>query len=212
LYGSGLGEVASISLETLEAPILSKEETAIAYQIPFEAPLQRLELRLNPNPSPFEGAPQLVALEAVDTQFIYYGTDVPALPGVTYGAAAIHDDFGSVVSDSNPARPGEVLHFYMTGLGAVDPPVGTGSPAPTDVIVRAQEAPVCRWWEAGTESPLEVLFAGLAPGLTGIYQVSMRMPANPQPFETNPFRGHVLIQCGEGSNGNAGVPIAFDSQ
>ena len=100
-------------------PIISRQEGVIAYHIPFEAPLQRTELEIAPSGSPLEGPPQMLTIEATDPQFIHYGSGIPALPDVAYGVAAVHENFESVVSLADPARPGEILHFYMTGLGAV---------------------------------------------------------------------------------------------
>jgi uncharacterized protein (TIGR03437 family) len=75
---------------------------------------------------------------------------------------------------SQPAKPGDFVSIYATGLGPVSIEVPSGSPAslqvlntlkaPVDVIVGDQTA--------------EVSFAGLAPGFTGLYQVNARIPAS----------------------------------
>jgi uncharacterized protein (TIGR03437 family) len=78
--------------------------------------------------------------------------------------AAIHEDFGALVTDASPVRPGEILHLYATGLGPVDAAGRTTLP--------------WEWsWLSLGERPAEVLFAGLAPGLPGFYQVDVRVPA-----------------------------------
>ena len=56
---------------------------------------------------------------------------------------------------------------------------------------------------------MPVLFAGLAPGLTGIYQVSLQLPGEPRPFDTDPTRSYVLISCGDAL---LGIPVRMPVQ
>ena len=53
----------------------------------------------------------------------------------------------------------------------------------------------CRFFQT-VESRAEVLFAGLAPGMTGVYQISVRAPQNPRPSEVDPSRATVSFSCG----------------
>jgi uncharacterized protein (TIGR03437 family) len=86
-------------------------------------------------------------------------------------AAAIHLD-GSVVSSATPASGAEVLEIFATGLGPVsNDPAGGAAPQPGAVAVD-QISPVVTI--AGVDA--QVLFAGLAPGFTGLYQVNVVVP------------------------------------
>ena len=86
-------------------------------------------------------------------------------------AAAQHDSDSSGVSAANPAAPGQVVRLYATGLGAVQPPVGDGeAPVGLSTAIGIVTVNV-----AGT--PAEVLFAGLAPGFAGLFQINARVPA-----------------------------------
>ncbi len=76
---------------------------------------------------------------------------------------AIHEDFSAAVSDTSPVRPGEILHLYATGLGPVDG--GGRTTLPWEWT----------WFSLG-DRPAGVLYAGLAPGLPGFYQVDVRTP------------------------------------
>jgi uncharacterized protein (TIGR03437 family) len=70
-----------------------------------------------------------------------------------------------------PTRSGEVIIFFGTGYGATEPPV----PAGTIVNVLSQMPPS----EANVmigNMPAVVHFAGLAPGLTGLYQFNIQIP------------------------------------
>ncbi|HEY9250698.1 MAG TPA: hypothetical protein VIO38_16275, partial [Rariglobus sp.] len=85
---------------------------------------------------------------------------------------AFREDWSASTSAS-PAAPGEIVHIYATGLGFTDCMLGNNDPAPLDRLCRLQ-LPVYLEWD--DVIPAEVLFAGLAPGLVGIYQIDVRVP------------------------------------
>ena len=70
-------------------------------------------------------------------------------------------------------RAGNVLVIYAVGLGATDPPVADGAPAPTALLARTVTQPSVR---VGG-NPATVFYSGLAPGLVGVYQVNAILPA-----------------------------------
>ena len=84
--------------------------------------------------------------------------------------AAVHDD-GTEVTVANPARAGEVLRLFATGTDMPAEPQEDGVPAPADPIVLSTRPYPC--------GELQVNPVHLAPGLVGIYTVSLRVPANP---------------------------------
>jgi len=79
--------------------------------------------------------------------------------------AALHLDF-SRVTDANPARPGDVILLFLTGLGPLLDPVGTNVPGSGE---RTVENPVVTI--DGVEQV--VLGSFYAPGLISGYQVNM---------------------------------------
>jgi uncharacterized protein (TIGR03437 family) len=74
---------------------------------------------------------------------------------------------------SRPAKKGEFVLLYATGLGSVSnpPPVGATSPANPPVTTVAKPALTL----GGVATP--VSFSGLAPGFVGLYQVNFQIPA-----------------------------------
>ena len=84
-----------------------------------------------------------------------------------------------------------MIHVYGRGFGEVSPLVPTRQAAPLSgplSVVRA--SPQCLLGRVGPELlPLEVRFAGLAPGLTGVYQIDVQMPA------TLPSSGEASLAC-----------------
>jgi uncharacterized protein (TIGR03437 family) len=78
---------------------------------------------------------------------------------------------------SNPVTAGNVLVIYCTGLGNVDPTVTAGSAVPGDQL-RNAIGPVTLTIGGVNAS---IAFAGLTPGLTGLYQVNVTVPAGIAP-------------------------------
>ena len=67
-----------------------------------------------------------------------------------------------------PAEGGETVVIYCTGLGAVNPAVATGQPAPSQTLARTASPVTVTVGGA----PANVVFAGLAPGFIGLYQIN----------------------------------------
>ena len=93
---------------------------------------------------------------------------------------AVHAN-GTLVSNgsvsgvaSAPARPGETIVFYGTGFGPVDP---SSVPIAGQVVANLAEITNPLKFNIGT-SAAKVAFAGLAPGLVGLYQFNVTVPAD----------------------------------
>jgi uncharacterized protein (TIGR03437 family) len=81
---------------------------------------------------------------------------------------------------SVPARPGDVLVIWSTGLGAVTPAVATGAAAPeggtlSEVSPKPQVRLVTNTFGIRRVTPM---FAGLAPRWVGLFQVNAQLPIN----------------------------------
>jgi uncharacterized protein (TIGR03437 family) len=111
---------------------------------------------------------------------------------------AAHQDFTALVTSGNPARPGEIIHAYMTGLGPVNGPVADGILTPLEALLWVADLPTCTLHSRQFVGSLRVWFAGLAPALIGVYQVSFQIPGNaPQDVSA-------AIGCG---GGRGALPI-----
>ena len=93
-------------------------------------------------------------------------------------ASVLHADF-SLVTPANPARAGETLQLYMTGLGAVIPAVNDGAAAPSNPLSTVTDPNVFVEIEDQNFNfhGATVGFAGLAPGFAGLYQVNFTVPS-----------------------------------
>jgi uncharacterized protein (TIGR03437 family) len=63
--------------------------------------------------------------------------------------------------------------IYLTGLGAVNPPVSDGIPAPLNPLSETVTNPAVAIGGAGAP----VLFSGLAPGYVGLYVLNVSVPS-----------------------------------
>lgn len=108
-------------------------------------------------------------------------------PGIfEYGVnrAVVTNANFSVNAANNPARAGEAVTVYLTGMGALDNAVATGAAASADPLSRAASAVTAKI--GGVEA--QVLFAGLSPGFVGLAQVNLVVPplgAGEYPLELN---------------------------
>ena len=90
-------------------------------------------------------------------------------------AAAVDATTGTIVTQSNPANPGDTIEVFMSGLGAVYPTVPDGAAAPASPPYSYTTNTVIADVE-GTGA--NVIFAGLAPTLAGLYQVNITLPTS----------------------------------
>jgi adhesin/invasin len=104
-------------------------------------------------------------------------TLAPAQPGLLTGEdgmiIAHHAADFTLVSDGQPAKAGETIVVYLSGMGPTSPAIASGSASTDDEPAPVQIVPTVTI--DGNNVP--VLFAGLSPGLVGVYQVKVRIPA-----------------------------------
>jgi uncharacterized protein (TIGR03437 family) len=160
----------SVSIQGRPAPILNVNPAGIDLLIPADATPNDYSAPLHletTSPSPF--AAQFDVVTAV-------------LDSAPESVKTVHEDWSALVSDSNPARPGEILHTYALGLGATTPTVPFGKAAPSkEPLARVSPPPLCiditnEYSSSYTSAPVELLFAGLAPEMVAVYQVDWRVP------------------------------------
>ena len=112
------------------APILYVQNNQINLQAPTIAILGDMPIKviMNPDrPNAISSATSTVPIQAFSPAFFTFnGRSVAAR--APNGGPVIADP--SVVADARPARPGEIVELYATGLGTVQPPVASGTIAP----------------------------------------------------------------------------------
>lgn len=83
------------------------------------------------------------------------------------------DGSRSLAEPGTPARPGDVLVIYATGLGAVSGNVNVADASPSSPLAETLEPVTILVGEVAAN----VSFAGLTPGFAGLYQVNAALPA-----------------------------------
>jgi uncharacterized protein (TIGR03437 family) len=169
------GERVEVTLAGRPVPVIRVDPQAIVFQIPWTAettpPYIRTQLQIAKPDSPsWSGnALDLILWTIRPVLFREEGTG---------RAVAAHQDFSALLTADRPARPGEIVHFYGTGFGPVSPPAQDGAPAPSAPLSHTRGQVTCeiRTSTGQQRTPAEVLFAGLAPGTIGIYQLDVRLP------------------------------------
>ena len=200
LIGTGLVGVNQVYVNSEAAPLFSVSDTAVVFQIPWDTSVAdpaRIVVE-DTSGSPFEsGVAALV--QALYPSFLPFNFD-SSQPTLTF----LHQDFSGLVTAAQPAVPGEIVHFYMTGLGPVTGTVETGVPAPVGGPLQSTvNTPSCSF-SYGLEPSIAapVFFAGLAPGLVGVYQLDMQIPFG---LQHSPAGFGCLFSPTEGAGG--GIPV-----
>jgi uncharacterized protein (TIGR03437 family) len=114
---------------------------------------------------------------------------------------------------------GEIIHLYLTGLGPVAGVVQTGVPAsangPLQPVLNLY---TCNLTFATTPpgagfATAPVLFAGLAPGLVGLYQLDLRVPSLPTDalLNTSTLGCNPPLSANAASAAIASFPVASQS-
>jgi uncharacterized protein (TIGR03437 family) len=157
-----LGGIA-VTIQGVTAPVLSLANRNGLEQINFQTPFELEGLNTTEVVITRDGRPSApVTVPVLDLQPAIYTSDGT-------NAVAVHNADYTLATPQQPLVPDEFAFVYAAGLGQVTtrPETGAASPAsPTAADVRVTLA----------GQPCEVQYAGLAPGLVGVYQVNFRVP------------------------------------
>ena len=151
--------LVTVRINGVLAPLYYVGPLQINAQVPFETPTGQVPIAVS-----IAGADVVTGTLSVQAR-------APGLFTVGPGRAAVRNQDGSVNSTSNPAAVGTIVSAYLTGQGAVQPAVQTGSVAPGKPFAQVDNVTAT----VGGQ-PAEVKFAGLSPGSVGLFQVNLRVP------------------------------------
>jgi uncharacterized protein (TIGR03437 family) len=101
----------------------------------------------------------------------------PGIAAMADGRAIAQNAAFELIGTARPARPGEHVVIYLTGLGATTPAVASGAQSPGEPLARTVRAPQVLL----DGKPVDVSFAGLTPGLAGLFQINFRVPLDQSP-------------------------------
>jgi len=167
-------EGVSVTINKVAAPVRSISPTLLYVLVPDTTAGPTATIVVNNNGT---------ASNAVEVPVAPTAPAIFSLNGTGIGPAAVlHLDY-SVVTAANPAKRGEIVSIYLTGLGAVAPMVTDGSAGGTNPL-SVVTAPV-NVLVGGL--PAKILFQGLAPEYPGLYVMNVVVPADLNVSATGPF-------------------------
>jgi uncharacterized protein (TIGR03437 family) len=155
-----------------QAPLYFLSSGQINIQIPYEAPAtQQVPIVLSVNNA--LTLPVMLSIVPA-TPGVLSADDGPTTPDVQNDAHIIaqHSADFSLVSSSNPAKPGEYLVMYLVGMGPTNPSVPSGAATPSSPFSPVVNQPTV----TVASQPSTVAFAGLTPGFVGLYQINFQVP------------------------------------
>jgi uncharacterized protein (TIGR03437 family) len=158
-----------VFIDGVQAPLYYVSATQIAALVPFEANQFALAtIQVNNNG----------VLSKTITEFVTPGVaGIFTNPADGIGYAAAEHLNGSVVTEANPAQPGEYISVFLTGLGTVFPPNADGAPGSSTSLNNTVDTITANIDSfTGTVTAASVVYAGLAPGYAGLYQVNVQIP------------------------------------
>ena len=193
LYGSGLSPVTmttqggqpfkttlggvSVSIDSTPCPIYYVSATQIAAIVPYgiasnQTGLANIQVSNNGTLSNI-------------VQMYFQDSSPGVFSQTTNGignASALHATTGTLVNGNSPAQPGEYISLYLTGLGTVTPSITDGALGPSSTLSVADVYPnnLSVYFNDYTNGSIgvsgNIQYAGLAPGLAGLYQINVQVP------------------------------------
>ena len=156
----------SVSVGGVSAPLLFVNATQINFQVPFEVPNTAVNVVVTANG---------IASTPVSVQVTDYAVGIFTYPrtATVLDPILLHLSTNQLVTPSDPANPNEILVMYGTGIGKLTNAPTAGQGAPGNPPAAAADTPVITLGGA----PVQVLFAGIAPGSIGLVQINLQLPA-----------------------------------
>jgi uncharacterized protein (TIGR03437 family) len=193
LYGTGLSPVTmttiggvafpttlggvSVAIDSIPCPLYYVSPTQIAAVVPYEIAsnqtgLANIQVTTSGTPS--------------NVVQMYFQDSAPGVfsqnqEGIGL-ASARHATTGVPINGNSPAQPGEYISLYLTGLGTVTPTIPDGALGPSSTLSVADVYPdnlsvyFNDYTNGSTGVSGTIQFAGLAPGLAGLYQINVQVP------------------------------------
>ncbi len=167
-----------VQVNGVAAPILSVNDCSgypcVTFMVPYETSGTIAQIQLFNNGVGSNIVTAWVSIVVDANNNVTAGTapgvfTIPAT-GLGYAAAQHTTDFSTVTPD-NPARPGEIIAVYLTGIGPVNPAVASGAPGPVPLANAVSNISV---FIGGSQAATS--FVGLTPGAIGLAQINLTIP------------------------------------
>ncbi len=156
----------SVTFNGEPVPLIYVSPTQINAQAPFDMATGLVKVQVQRG---------TVTSAVTNSNAALYSPGIFIVNGTTGEGAILHATNNALVSTTAPARGGEYISIYATGLGPVKIPVAAGNVAPsTPPFAETMAQPVVM---IGNQQAV-VTFSGLAPGFFGLYQINAIVPGS----------------------------------
>ena len=198
-------EGVRVSVNGTDAPLFFVSQKQVNFQVPFELPTGGAAIQATRDGIEGNSISGTV-LERSPGIFLLGVGNYGVVVNASQGNFPLPTDVGAQLGlTTTPARPGDVLVIYATGLGPVDQPVSTGEATPSSPLAWTVDRPDVNY----SNNPINLIkraqFAGLSPGSVGLYQVNVAIHKDTPANDTTP----VTLQFSDGTRSNT-VYIAVE--
>ena len=161
----------TVTINDIQAPIQFVSPGQINVVVPFFTTQPVAQIQVNNNGTSSNIVTQFVGATSAG---------VFTIPEGGIGDAAAQDVTANyaLVTESAPAQIGDLVAVYLAGLGGVSGNVSAGAAGPSNPVSNADNTPEV-WIDDVDENSTQatVVFAGLAPGFAGLYQIDFTVPS-----------------------------------
>ena len=194
-----------VLINGIEAPLFFVSYAQINFQVPFGTAIGLATIRVMRDDA--MGNPISAAVDVRSPGIFLLGIgQYGIVTNFTQGTFPLPADLGAAAGlPAAPARPGDAIVIWTTGLSTVTPAVATGEAAPFDPLAFADAVPNVLVGFGLFGVPVQPFFVGLAPGFVGLFQVNLFLPVQ---LATN-LRTPVTLEFSDGRRSNT-VEIAVE--
>jgi uncharacterized protein (TIGR03437 family) len=157
-------------------PLLNADDGLVNAIIPYDVPPNTTQQLIVINGTAYSVPEPVVIALAQPAVFVQ-----PDGTGMVFDVQP--DDSRLLIDSSHPASADDVVVIYCAGLGPVDPPVVAGDAAPSS----PQAATTNLVTVSIDGQDAVVQFAGLVPGMAGLYEVDVVVPTGITPANNVPL-------------------------
>lgn len=178
-------------------PILAVSPTELQFQLPYQ--LGSLSIgTIYVRTEHADGRAELskgtpIEIQSATPGIYAFGGEEPRGGLILHSQASGSSPAGAPVTTANPARPGETLLVWATGLGDVE-----NGAAKAGLPLNAADAPVANTVEAGVDGRAVTVISSILPqGAVGVYEVRIQLPDD---LTSDPKAQLSLLENGHASN------------
>jgi uncharacterized protein (TIGR03437 family) len=161
------------------APLFYADFGQIDFQVPFNLSTGQVLVQVMRNGQP--GNRISTTIDSIAPRLFVLKQFGAAPDGLPYGLVLNSDNTYAAPAQgasNHPATRGSIVTIYALGLGPVSPPVNTGDPAPSNEPLARTTTQVQVMYGGGGPGAVGsmAIYAGLAPGFAGLYQIDALVP------------------------------------